>query len=78
MPLNVVELGLSIIRFISNLYGGVFFKRTGQFFNKCMLEKDVMVTQLYQEVKLKRVALVDNRPSTNKDGGPKQLKITGG
>ena len=40
MPLSMSELGLNIIRFISNLYVGVFLKITGLVSSPCMLEKD--------------------------------------
>ena len=43
MPLNVSELGLNMIRFLSNLYGVVFLYRPGPVISMCMLEKDVMV-----------------------------------
>ena len=44
MPLNVSELGLNMIWFISNLYGGAFLYRPGPVISTCMLKKDVMVT----------------------------------
>ena len=40
MPLNVSELGLSIIQFISNLYVGVFLWIRGLVSIPCMLVKD--------------------------------------
>ena len=40
MPLNVSELGLNIIQFISNLYVGVFLYIGGLVSIPCMLEKD--------------------------------------
>ena len=74
MPLNVSELGLNMIRFISNLYGGVFLHRPGPVISTCMLEIDVMVTPTLprDKKKMDRLAPVDNRPPTDKNGGPKQ------
>ena len=40
MPLNVSELGLNIIRLISNIYVGVFLQIGGLVSIPCMLEKD--------------------------------------
>ena len=40
MPLNISELGLNIIQFISNLYVGVFLYIGGLVSIPCMLEKD--------------------------------------
>ena len=40
MPLNVSELGLNIIQFISNLYVGVFLYVGGLVAIPCMLEKE--------------------------------------
>ena len=40
MPLNISELGLNIIKFISHLYGGVILYIAGLESNPCMLEKD--------------------------------------
>ena len=39
MPLNVSELGLNIIQFISNLYVGVFLQIASLMSIPCMLEK---------------------------------------
>ena len=72
MPLNLSELGLNMIRFISNLYVGVFLYRPDTVFSTCMLENDVMVTPTLPRDRVDRVAPVDNRPPTNKNGGPKQ------
>ena len=44
MPINLSELGLKMIRFISNLYWGVFLYRPGPVISTSMLKKDVMVT----------------------------------
>ena len=41
---KIVGLQLKKIRLISNLQGGVFVYRPGPVINKCMLEKDGMVT----------------------------------
>ena len=46
MPLNVSEFGLNIIRFISNLFGEIFFQRAGPVISTCVLEKDVTVREL--------------------------------
>ena len=46
MPLNVSELGLNIIQFISNLYLGVFLYIGGLVSLLCMLEKDCNGTTL--------------------------------
>ena len=40
MTLNVSELGINIIRFISNLYFGVFLQIGGLVSIPCILEKD--------------------------------------
>ena len=44
MPLDMSELGLNMIRFNSNLYGGVFLYRPGPVVSTCVLKKDIMVT----------------------------------
>ena len=73
MPLNLSELGLNRIRLISNLYWGVFLYRPGPVINACMLEKRYNCNpNSTKRSKLDRVDPVDNRPSTDKNGGPKQ------
>ena len=44
MPLNLLELGLNVIYFILNLYGGVFLQRACLVLTRCMLDKYEMVT----------------------------------
>ena len=44
MPRNVSKMGLNIIKFVSNLYGGVFLMRAGLVLTTRLLEKEVVVT----------------------------------
>ena len=46
MPLNMSELGLNIIQFISNLYVGVFLWIAGLVSIPCMLEKELYLPTL--------------------------------
>ena len=48
MPLDMSKCGLKIILFISNMFAGLFSYRDGLVFNRCMLEKDIIVTPTLQ------------------------------
>ena len=71
------KLGLNIILFISNMYGGFFLLRAGLVVPTSMPEKKCNGNpESTKMLKLDRVATVDNRPSTDKNGGPIQLCVT--
>ena len=63
--------GQNIDKFIPYLYGCFFLLKAGLVLTSCILKIYVMVNLSLPRGKKNRVDLVDNRPSTNKEGDPK-------